>query len=150
MTMHQSDMDMERYNPLLMLKEVMAQTPYQHKRWGERKFRYKFVLRCLINPVTTLKYFNELCNLNQPRTLITHRPLLPAKIQRPYLYTGLSIRSRAKAILEHYRFVQSFAENKIKKSCCPRSKPCSLAWKEKIMLRWISTAAPVAMTEKVS
>ncbi|EDZ6266844.1 VirK family antimicrobial peptide resistance protein, partial [Salmonella enterica] len=65
--------------------------------------------------VTTLKYFNELCNLNQPRTLITHRPLLPAKIQRPYLYTGLSIRSRAKAILEHYRFVQSFAENKIKK-----------------------------------
>ncbi|HHP2954614.1 TPA: hypothetical protein ACSA24_004967, partial [Salmonella enterica subsp. enterica serovar Paratyphi A] len=26
MTMQQSDM--ERYNPLLMLKEVMAQTPY--------------------------------------------------------------------------------------------------------------------------
>lgn len=34
MTMQQSDM--ERYNPLLMLKEVMAQTPYRHKRWGER------------------------------------------------------------------------------------------------------------------
>ncbi len=48
MTMQQSDM--ERYNPLLMLKEVMAQTPYRHKRWGERKFRYKFLLRCLINP----------------------------------------------------------------------------------------------------
>ncbi|HFW3558183.1 TPA: hypothetical protein ACIBIG_004442, partial [Salmonella enterica subsp. enterica serovar Waycross] len=27
MTMQQSDM--ERYNPLLMLKEVMAQTPYR-------------------------------------------------------------------------------------------------------------------------
>ncbi|EJU7769208.1 VirK family antimicrobial peptide resistance protein [Salmonella enterica subsp. salamae serovar 4,12:e,n,x:1,6] len=113
MTMQQSDM--ERYNPLLMLKEVMAQTPYRHKRWGERKFRYKFVLRCLINPVTTIKYFNELCHLNQPRTLIIHRPLLPAKIQRPYLYTGLSIRYRARAILEHYQFVQSFPENKIKK-----------------------------------
>lgn len=99
MTMQQSDM--ERYNPLLMLKEVMAQTPYRHKRWGERKFRYKFLLRCLINPVTTIKYFNELCHLSQPRTLIIHRPLLPAKIQRPYLYTGLSIRCRAKAILEH-------------------------------------------------
>lgn len=85
MTMQQSDM--ERYNPLLMLKEVMAQTPYRHKRWGERKFRYKFLLRCLINPVTTIKYFNELCHLSQPRTLIIHRPLLPAKIQRPYLYT---------------------------------------------------------------
>lgn len=30
MTMQQSDM--ERYNPLLMLKEVMAQTPYRHSR----------------------------------------------------------------------------------------------------------------------
>lgn len=110
MTMQQSDM--ERYNPLLMLKEVMAQTPYRHKRWGERKFRYKFLLRCLINPVTTIKYFNELCHLSQPRTLIIHRPLLPAKIQRPYLYTGLSIRCRAKAILEHYQFVQSFPESK--------------------------------------
>lgn len=114
MTMQQSDM--ERYNPLLMLKEVMAQTPYRHKRWGERKFRYKFLLRCLINPVTTIKYFNELCHLSQPRTLIIHRPLLPAKIQRPYLYTGLSIRCRAKAILEHYQFVQSFPESKIKKN----------------------------------
>lgn len=57
MTMQQSDM--ERYNPLLMLKEVMAQTPYRHKRWGERKFRYKFLLRCLINPVklnTSMNY----------------------------------------------------------------------------------------------
>lgn len=112
MTMHQSDI--ESYHPLLMLKEIMAQTPYQHKRWGERKFRYKFFLRCLLNPVTTIKYFNELCNLNQPRSLIAHHPLLPAKIQRPYLYTGLSVRCRAKAILEHYQFVQSFPENKLK------------------------------------
>lgn len=148
MTMQQSDM--ERYNPLLMLKEVMAQTPYRHKRWGERKFRYKFVLRCLINPVTTIKYFNELCHLNQPRTLIIHRPLLPAKIQRPYLYTGLGIRCRARAILEHYQFVQSFPENKIKKSSCPRSKPYSLTWKEKTVRWWISTAVPVAMTGKVN
>lgn len=36
MTMQQSDM--ERYNPLLMLKEVMAQTPYRHKRWGGVSF----------------------------------------------------------------------------------------------------------------
>ncbi len=40
---------------------------------------------------------------------------IAGKIQRPYLYTGLSIRCRAKAILEHYQFVQSFPENKIKK-----------------------------------
>ncbi|HCC0888604.1 TPA: VirK family antimicrobial peptide resistance protein [Salmonella enterica] len=113
MTKHQSDM--EGYTPLLMLKEVMAQTPYRHKRWGERKFRYKFVLRCFINPVTTVRYFNALCRLHQPRTLIIHRPLLPAKIQRPYLYTGLSVQCRAKAILEHYQFVQSFPENEVKK-----------------------------------
>ncbi|MGK7437988.1 VirK family antimicrobial peptide resistance protein, partial [Salmonella enterica] len=44
-----------------------------------------------------------------------HRPLLPAKIPRPYLYTGLSIRCRASAILEHYQFVQSFPDSTIKK-----------------------------------
>lgn len=88
MTMQPSDM--ERYNPLLMLKEVMAQTPYRHKRWGERKFRYKFVLRCLINPVTTIKYFNELCHLSQPRTLIIHRPLLPQKSSGPICIPDLA------------------------------------------------------------
>lgn len=42
MTMQQSDM--ERYNPLLMLKEVMAQTPYRHKRWGERGESVSFAI----------------------------------------------------------------------------------------------------------
>lgn len=48
MTMQQSDM--ERYNPLLMLKEVMAQTPYRHKRWGERKFRINLYYVALLTP----------------------------------------------------------------------------------------------------
>ncbi len=82
--------DMERYNPLLMLKEVMAQTPYRHKRRGERKFRYKFVLRCLINPVTTIKYFNELCHSSQPRTDHSSSPIAGKTRSGPICIPGLA------------------------------------------------------------
>lgn len=129
MTMQQSDM--ERYNPLLMLKEVMAQTPYRHKRWGERKFRYKFVLRCLINPVTTIKYFNELCHLSQPRTLIIHRPLLPAKSSGPICIPGLAYVAGQKLFWNTTSSFSPFRKVKLKRSSCPRNKSCSLTWKEK-------------------
>ncbi len=131
MTMQQSDM--ERYNPLL-LKEVMAQTPYQHKRQRERKFRYKFVLRCLINLVTTIKYFNELCHLNQPRALIIHRPLLPTKIQRPCLYTELAYVAGQELFWNTTSSFSPFRKIKLKKAACPGNKPCSLARKEKTVL----------------
>ncbi len=124
MTMQQSDM--ERYNPLLMLKEVMAQTPYRHKRWGERKFRYKFVLRCLINPVTTIKYFNELCHLSQPRTLIIHRPLLPAKSSGPICIPGLAYVAGQKLFWNTTSSFSPFRKIKLKRSSCPRNKYCSL------------------------
>lgn len=97
-----------------MLKELMTDTEKRPKRWNERKFRYKFVSRCLLHPVTTIKYLNGLCGLEHPGKLITGNPILPTKIQRPYLYKGLSVRNRAKAILEHYRFVQSFPHYGIK------------------------------------
>ncbi len=48
MTMQQSDM--ERYNPLLMLKEVMAQTPYRHKRWESVSFAINFYYVALLTP----------------------------------------------------------------------------------------------------
>lgn len=131
MTMQQSDM--ERYNPLL-LKEVMAQTPYQHKRQRERKFRYKFVLRCLINLVTTIKYFNELCHLNQPRALIVHRPLLPTKIQRPCLYTELAYVAGQELFWNTTSLFSPFRKIKLKKAACPGNKPCWLAGKEKTVL----------------
>lgn len=131
MTMQQSDM--ERYHPLL-LKEVMAQTPYQHKRQRERKFRYKFVLRCLINLVTTIKYFNELCHLNQPRALIIHRPLLPTKIQRPCLYTELAYVAGQELFWNTTSSFSPFRKIKLKKASCPGNKPCSLAGKEKTVL----------------
>lgn len=124
MTMQQSDM--ERYNPLLMLKEVMAQTPYRHKRWGERKFRYKFVLRCLINPITTIKYFNELCHLSQPRTLIIHRPLLPAKSSGPICIPDLACVAGQGLFWNTTSSFSPFRKIKLKRSFCPRNKSYSL------------------------
>lgn len=117
-----ADNNMEKYSPGIMLRELINEGGWRHRRWSERKFRYKFILRCFINPVTTIKYFNGLCRLDHPQELIARCPLLPAKIQRPYLYKGLSIRDRAKAILEHYQFVQSFADNNVRRILLPEKR----------------------------
>lgn len=113
---------MEKYSPGIMLKELISRGGRRHRRWSEKKFRYKFILRCFINPVTTIKYFNGLCRLDHPQELIALYPLLPAKIQRPYLYKGLSVRDRAKAILEHYQFVQSFPDNNVRRILLPEKR----------------------------
>lgn len=117
-----ADNNMEKYRPGIMLKELISRGGQRHRRWSESKFRYKFILRCLINPVTTIKYFNGLCRLDHPQELIARCPLLPAKIQRPYLYKGLRVRDRARAILEHYQFVQSFADNYVRRLLLPEKR----------------------------
>ncbi|HGJ1957239.1 TPA: VirK/YbjX family protein, partial [Salmonella enterica subsp. enterica serovar Newport] len=104
----------EKYTPMTMLKELMGRGKSRYKKWDNAKFRYKFILRCLINPITSWKYFNGLCNLEHPREIIARCPILPAKIQRPYLYKGMRVRNRARTILEHYEFVQSFPDHHIR------------------------------------
>ncbi|EJH1054736.1 DUF535 family protein [Salmonella enterica] len=76
-------------------------------------------MRCFINPVTTIKYINGLCNLEHPRQIIARCPVLPAKIQRPYLYKGMRVSKRARTILEHYQFVQSFPDDYIRQILLP-------------------------------
>ncbi|HGG4756905.1 TPA: VirK/YbjX family protein [Salmonella enterica subsp. enterica serovar Ball] len=108
----------EKYSPVTMLEELMGGR-VKNKRWRDKKFRCKFILRCFINPVTTMKYFNGLCNLEHPRQIIARCPILPAKIQRPYLHKGMKVSNRAKAILEHYQFVQSFPDDYIRQILLP-------------------------------
>lgn len=117
-----ADNNTGKYSPGIMLKELITAGERRHKRWSESKFRYKFILRCFINPVTTIKYFNGLCRLDHPQDLIARCPLLPAKIQRPYLYKGLRLRDRARSILEHYQFVQSFPDNNIRRLLLPEKR----------------------------
>ncbi|EEC1176492.1 DUF535 domain-containing protein, partial [Salmonella enterica] len=101
---------MTGYTIMSIIKRIIFKKCLEHERWDERKFRFKFYLRCLINPVITISYFKGLCSIDEIDRLLNTRPLLPAKIQRPYLYKGLPIKKRAKAILDHYYFVQNLLD----------------------------------------
>lgn len=107
---------MTTLNATLLFKKLIIDNWLcnKNKRWHKKKFRYKFALRCLLNPFTTIKYFNGLCTLENSTQLLEARPLLPAKIQRPYLHKALSVQQRAQAILDHYYFVQRLSCESIK------------------------------------
>lgn len=78
-----------------------------NKLWISKRFRLKFVLRTLISPLTTLRYLDELSHLPQLPLLMSTQGLLPAKLHRPYLRSGLSIAARAQAILDHYSLMNN-------------------------------------------
>lgn len=65
------------------------------------------MLRTLISPLTTLRYLDELSHLPQLPLLMSTQGLLPAKLHRPYLRSGLSIAARAQAILDHYSLMNN-------------------------------------------
>lgn len=113
-----ADEKSEKYSPITMLKELIGGGG-KYKRWSNKKFCCKFILRCFIYPITTVKYFNGLCNLECSKQIIARCPILPAKIQRPYLYKGMSVSKRARVILEHYQFVQSFPDDYIRQVLLP-------------------------------
>ncbi len=56
----------------------------------------------------------------QPRTLIIHRPLLPANPAALFVYRSLAYVA-GQGILEHYQFVQSFRKVKLKDHSCPKT-----------------------------
>ena len=79
------------------------------KLWLSKRFRLKFVLRTLISPLTTLHYLDALSQLPQRALLMSTQGLLPAKLHRPYLRSGMSIAARAQAILDHYTLMNNLA-----------------------------------------
>ncbi|EEQ4813764.1 DUF535 domain-containing protein [Escherichia coli] len=81
-------------------------------KWKKTKFRYMYILRCLIYPVISIKHYNELKSLKIYDDMISRQPLLPAKIHRPYLHKGGKIKQRSQYILQHYRFVQELPAEK--------------------------------------
>ncbi len=89
----------------------MTDRAYHRGKWEDRKFRYKFLLRCVLHPLTTRQYFRALCELDEFERLLEASPTLPAKMQRPYLHRGGCIRERARAVLDHYHHVQGLPED---------------------------------------
>ncbi|QKJ85098.1 hypothetical protein PMPD1_0112 [Paramixta manurensis] len=76
------------------------------KLWRSKRFRLKFLLRSLAFPLTTFHYFKYLADLPVMRQAITNQGVLPAKIHRPYLCANFNVEARARAITDHYLFVQ--------------------------------------------
>ena len=77
-----------------------------NKLWLSKRFRFKFALRSLISPITTLRYLHQLSHLPQIDQMMNLQGLLPAKLHRPYLRAGFSVAARAQAILDHYQFIE--------------------------------------------
>lgn len=77
--------------------------------WDNTKFRLKFLLRTLINPVVTLRYLQCVSTDSLLRHAALAQNTLPAKIHRPYLFAALPVAARARAILEHYTFIKTLS-----------------------------------------
>lgn len=106
---------MQSIKTIQLIASLLQGKWLKHKRWTEKKFRLKFFSRCLSHPFVTYRYFQGLCSLDNAKHLIETHPLLPTKLQRPYLYKGLSISERVSCLLTHYRLVQNTAAEDIKK-----------------------------------
>ncbi len=78
-----------------------------HGKWQHRKFRMMYLLRCMVNPVASIRYYYGLHSLKSLDTILEMQPTLPAKIHRPYLHKGGRAWTRGQNIIGHYRFVQS-------------------------------------------
>ncbi|ELD0488033.1 DUF535 domain-containing protein [Escherichia coli] len=92
------------------LKNIIFFSDSLPGKWKHRKFRFMYILRCVINPVASIRYYYELRSLNRIGDILAIHPTLPAKIHRPYLHKGGEVWTRGKYILDHYRFVHGLPE----------------------------------------
>lgn len=85
---------------------IMNHDSHYNGKWVSPKFRFMYILRCLIYPVNSFKYYCDLLHIINE--IIRIQPILPAKIHRPYLHNRGSVKERRINIINHYRFVQEF------------------------------------------
>lgn len=101
----------QKLSVITLFAKLMIDPVYKRRRWEMRKFRYRFFLRTLfVYPNATFRYLRALCELENLEQLLEVNPVLPAKLHRPYLCRGNTVRQRAQAVLEHYHFVQTQPE----------------------------------------
>lgn len=77
--------------------------------WHEKSYRAKFLLRTLLAPRQTLRFFNSMAQQSYFSTLLKAQKTLPSKIHRHYLHLGMNACARVDAILNHYQFVENLS-----------------------------------------
>lgn len=98
---------MKNVSFLKFLTNIVLARGSLHGKWKNKKFRFMYLLRCIINPASSILYFYELCSLSEANKILEIQPTLPAKIHRPYLHKGGLTKTRRKNIIGHYRFIQN-------------------------------------------
>ncbi len=90
-----------------LLWSVISGKYHPDQAWEHRSFSLKFLLRCCCYPRVSYRYLRDLTALETFGQRLEQQGLLPAKIHRPYLQSGLGIRQRAAAIISHYRLLET-------------------------------------------
>ncbi|MCZ8653726.1 DUF535 family protein (plasmid) [Escherichia albertii] len=73
---------------LNFLNKVIFSPQSLDGKWKKKKFRFMYVLRCIVNPVASIQYYYGLQSLDYIDDILAIQPILPAKIHRPYLHKG--------------------------------------------------------------
>lgn len=60
-------------------EEVLLARGSLHGKWENKKFRFMYLLRCILNPVASVQYYYKLLSLQSIDKLLEIHPTLPAK-----------------------------------------------------------------------
>ena len=102
-TTHETTTD----SPASLFFQLISGKYVPDKLWLSKRFRLKFALRSVMSPLTPTHYLHQLSQLPQFGLLMSTQGLLPARLHRPYLRSGISIAARAQAILDHYTLMNN-------------------------------------------
>lgn len=86
------------------------------KLWYEREYRMKYLLRSLLYPVQTHRLINAITTEPVMRNILPVQHTLPSKIHRPYLYGGMPVMQRVRAVIDHYDFVKNLASFRLQQA----------------------------------
>lgn len=115
-----------------LLLAVLTRKYKPHHAWGRPSFYCKFLLRCLWYPYASYDYLVKLSQLDDLPHILAIQGMLPAKVHRPYLMSGLNARQRSRTILSHYQLV-SQVDNPVLRSIlsCKSLQQPLLSWQSK-------------------
>lgn len=94
-------------NILQFIFKVFFHSSTNEGQWKKRKYCRRYLLRTIINPISTTLYYRNLRSLGGIDNIIKIQPNLPAKIHRPYLHKTSSVKERGIDIINHYKFIQT-------------------------------------------
>ena len=86
---------------LLLFKQLLTKECCPGMHWDSARNRLKFAARSLFMPLSTMKYLSGLTNTACCDAILKKQPLLPTKLQRPYLSINFHRKNKSAAICDH-------------------------------------------------